>query len=213
MGSLEYVAAIGIRLCSNVDGRLPVAKATLKCPSCNGEVELGDIECKHCGLNLKSGESYGSRVKQAKGKAVHPEHFGGAIYVGVVLAFCLVVFAGYMYQRTVEKTIMTKPELFVYPVQKMQEVADLAAVALQEPKGSEERAENLNAARKRGEELIQWIKFQADSVKPPEAYHPDTQRYSYGMRQEPEYNKWVAKRLLRNLSVKAEKLVKSLPTA
>ena len=56
-----------------------MAKVVLQCPSCGKEVELGEIECKYCGVNLKSGEAYESKVKKGKSKDKHPEHFGAGI--------------------------------------------------------------------------------------------------------------------------------------
>lgn len=197
-----------------------MGKVLMQCPSCGGQVELGDIECSQCGVNLKSGESYETRVKQAKGKAIHPEHFTGRIYVGLVFVFGLCVFAGYMYQRVVEATITeTSKEglnLFQYPVWKMQEIDDLVAAGDQEAKEGNAAAarESYGEARKRMQELIQWLGQEADAIKPKQPFalsDDDSRRRRW--RPEPEYNKRVAKRLLKNLKAKAEHRLKQMPVS
>jgi len=87
-----------------------MAKKEVKCPSCGKPVPFGDIACKYCGVNLKSGESYESQVKRARGKARHAEHFADTVLVGTVMAFALIVFAGFMHQRRIEKKLMLAEE-------------------------------------------------------------------------------------------------------
>ncbi len=68
---------------------------TLECPSCHGMVTVGEIKCPHCGVNLKSGESFEAQVKRARGKAKHKEIYTGGLYIGIMLAVGLCIFAGY----------------------------------------------------------------------------------------------------------------------
>jgi hypothetical protein len=86
------------------------AKKALKCPACNATVQIGDITCHNCGVNLKSGESYESQIKRARGKQRHREHFVGSVMLGTVLAFALIIFAGFMHQRGTEKLMARNPE-------------------------------------------------------------------------------------------------------
>ncbi|MHC4479447.1 MAG: zinc ribbon domain-containing protein [Planctomycetota bacterium] len=188
-----------------------MAKVEMQCPNCGGVVELGDIECVHCGVNLKSGETYETRIKQARGKGLHPEHFIGGIYTAVALGFGLVMFAGFMYQRSTEKVIRQKPGLFDYPVLKMQEIDDLVAFARHDAaRGDDAEARyKYNQARKRMRELIEWITIEEQSIKAKQAYAPKTQ--TYGMRREKEFNRKGAKRLLRNLRAKARFKLEQIP--
>jgi len=193
-----------------------MAKAQLQCPACGSKVQLGDIECKICGVNLKSGESFEARAKKAKGKAVHPEHFSGRIYVGVVVAFGMVVFAGLMYQtKVVEKSFAERMDLYQYPVQQLQDIQDLVTVARQEAVSgnSKAAAEDYATAKQRAQTLIEWLTTQADRIKPEEPYAKEVRDpYSYGS-SEPKYNRTVAKRLLNDLKAKAENELNSIPTA
>jgi len=191
-----------------------MAKAQLECPSCGSKVELGDITCKICGVNLKSGESFETRVRQARGKAVHPEHFTGRIYISVVMAFGLVVFSGLMYQIIVEKTITQVPELFRYPVEKLEEIRGLVARGEAEAaQGHQEEAQQVyRLARQRTEELIQWLTAEADAIVVETPFREEgPKRHSY--RQEKEYNKPVAKRLLKDLRAKAQVELDRIPAA
>jgi hypothetical protein len=205
--------------CANGSGREgAMAKVQMQCPNCGGEVELGDIECRHCGVNLKSGETYETRVKQAKGKARHPEHFAARIYFGVGVAFVLCVFAGMMYQRAVEKTFEQGPELFEYPVRKMEEIDGLLHAAGQaEGKGEAEVArKGYKTARKRTEELITWIEQTERGIKLESLYSPTSalqnpRRYRATQPEQTDYNKRLAKRQLRNLKAKAEHMLEGIP--
>jgi hypothetical protein len=205
-----------------------MAKAQLECPSCGSKVELGDITCKICGVNLKSGESFETRVRQARGKAVHPEHFTGRIYISVVMAFGLVVFSGLMYQIIVEKTITQVPELFRYPVEKLEEVRGLVARGDTEAaqghkllakgdteaaQGHQEEAQQVyRLARQRTEELIEWLTSEADAIVVETPFRMEgPKRHSY--RQEKEYNKPVARRLLKDLRAKAQVELDLIPAA
>ncbi len=191
-----------------------MGKVILKCPSCGKDVELGDIECKHCGVNLKSGEAFESRVKKAKGKDKHPEHFGGGLLLGVTLGFAAFVFSGYMYQGAVEKTFAQKPDLFKYPVQRMREIGDmiLAGDALGAKGESKLARAKYEEARDATTELMKWLQTTADQVKPEQPYKKEHESI-YGRPQEPNYNKRVAKRQLTNLKVKAQDMLETIPSA
>ncbi len=193
-----------------------MAKAQLQCPACGSKVQLGDIECKVCGVNLKSGESFETRAKKAKGKAVHPEHFAGRIYVGVVVAFGMFVFAGVMYQtQMVAKSFKERPDLYQGPVQEIQKIEDLITEGNVEQAAGNVKAaqEDYTAARESAQKLIEALRLQVDSIKPEEPYATEQRSpYDYGNK-EPRYNRTMARRLLSDLRAKAEKLLDRIPTA
>ena len=182
----------------------------LQCPSCGHEVHLGDIECAHCGVNLKSGEAFETRVKKAKSKEEHPEHFVRGIYFAVVAAFGVILFAGLMYQNLVERTLKQKPDLFGFPVFRMQEIDDLVAVGRYYAAQGDARqaGQYYQVARKAAQELLGWIDAQVTSIGLPDPYTADRRRSS-----EPEYNEHVARRILRDLRAKAASKLARIPTA
>ncbi len=194
-----------------------MAKAQLQCPACGSKVLLGDIECKVCGVNLKSGESFEARAKKAKGKAVHPEHFAGRIYLGVVLAFGMFVFAGVMYQtQMVMKSFKERPDLYQAPVLELQKIEDLITEGDNEQAAGNAKAaqEDYTAARESAQKLIDGLQKQVDSIQPEEPYAATARPnpYQYGTN-EPKYNRTMARRLLSDLQAKAEKLLDRIPTA
>jgi uncharacterized membrane protein YvbJ len=192
-----------------------MAKAQLQCPACGSKVQLDDIECKICGINLKSGESFEVKAKKARGKAVHPEHFSGRIYVGVVVAFGMVVFAGLMYQtQVVEKSLAERPDLYQGAVEEFQGIEDLLARGGQEAASGDAKAaaEDYRNARERTQKLRDGLKATADAIRPEEPYAKDDRSpYVYGS-QEPKYNRTVAKRVLYDLAAKAENELNRIPT-
>ena len=192
-----------------------MAKAQLQCPACGSRIQLGDIECKVCGVNLKSGESFAARAKKAKGKAVHPEHFAGRLYFGVVIAFGLFVFAGLMYQtQMVERSFKERPDLYQGPVQQIQQIQDLITEGDQEQAAGNAKAaqEHYTDARDTAKKLMDALDTQVNSIKPEEPYAPEQQSpYAYGSAQ-PKYNRTMARRLLSDLRAKAENQLNRIPT-
>lgn len=178
-----------------------MAKVLLKCPGCGGEVELGDIECRHCGMNLKSGESYESQVKKAKGAVEHGERLVIPIFVGVVIVFAMLLFAGLMYQGRMETAIRDRADLLVPAIREFQKIDDLIY------------ARDYDKARKRTKALITDLEKQADQIVPPDPYQKKTVRPWMKTRRVPKYNKAAVKRLLWTLRAKAERKLKEIPTA
>jgi len=180
-----------------------MAKQELSCPNCNGKVALGEIICPHCGMNLKSGESFEAQVKRARGKAQHEEAYTGGLYVGIVLAVGLCMFAGYMYQRSMEKVLAERPELFKPHIEQLQYVQDLVA------------AGDYATARERASALIKQIQETADGIVADVPFRVDqvTESYARPYRRETKWNKRGAKRLLFNLKAKAEHVLAQLPAS
>jgi len=188
-------------------------EARLQCPSCGKEVGLGEIECPHFGVNLKSGEAYETRVKQAKGKQEHPEHFGGRVGAAVVVALGLIFFAGFMYERASRKVLADVPEFFRPPVETLQKVDDMLARADQQQAMGESAAagKTFADARHELEGLVEWLQKTDESIRSDAAYAQDTNPHPW--RQQKEYNRGVAKRQLKNLRAKVELRFKRIPAA
>jgi len=184
-----------------------MAKAQLQCPSCGGAVELGQVTCPHCGVNLRSGESFTKRVKRARGRRVNPERTVPGLYVGAVLAFGLLVFSGFMFQRKMETTISKRPELFAEPIATLQWVEDLVAVG------------DYATAREEMASLIKALEEQRMSLDVP-VYQ--TRHHYWSSRSwsaweaneqiEENYSKRVALLMLSNLKAKAERRLASIPS-
>jgi hypothetical protein len=179
-----------------------MGKQQLECPSCHGAIALGDIRCPHCGVNLKSGESFETQVKRAKGKVKHPEAYTGGLYIGIALALGLVIFAGYMYQRSVERVLADRSATFSPLIEKLQQVRDDAD------------AGRYDVARQNGEALLKDIQVADDSIKPGVAFDVGEVANSYGTNyNKPKGDERAAKRILANLAAKTQHILDSLPSS
>lgn len=172
-----------------------MAEAELSCPNCGEPVGLGDVTCSNCGVNLRSGETYDSRVKRARGRGEHKKTYTGGLYMGVVGAFLLFVFAGYMYHRSMNKVISQVPQFFRGPVQELHEIRGMV------------HAGQTQEARQRLDALIQELDQKASSIK-IESFTGAEQISNPGMRRakKTEWSKRSAKRLLYRLKAEAETL-------
>ena len=191
-----------------------MAKAQLKCPGCQSTVDIGDVECKVCGLNLKSGEALETRVRKAKGKAIHPEHFGGRLYLGVVLAFGLAVFGGYMFQtQAVDVSFVERQDLYWYAVDELQRIGDLVTAGQREAaQGNVEAAQkDYQNARKRADALINWLGRTVDLIRPEDLYGKEAPGSMWNP--EPSYHKRTAIVVLGILKAKAEYVRDHIPAA
>jgi hypothetical protein len=178
-------------------------------------VGLGDIQCPNCGINLKSGESYESRVKQAKGKMVHPEHFAAPIYVIALVAAAVFLFAGLKWQEACEAAMAQQPEWFDFAVTQMQTMDGLVAKGKQARREGDSEAEkkSFDEARAIGEELVGWLSQTAEAIQPDESeiLTGRPKQVGYGRRMEKQYDKKVVKRMLVNLQKKAERKLEQIP--
>ncbi len=167
----------------------------LQCPSCGGPVRVGDIECKHCGVNLKSGESFEVRVKRARGKLKHNEGLTGGLYIGLGLAFVLLTLGGFLHQRRVERVLRQRPQMFVPRVQQLARLNRLAA--------SGQRAQ----ARQEALEMARELREEADGMKFEDLYaRPERDVWGHPVQRKEEapWDKSGGKSLLINLAAKAE---------
>ncbi len=165
----------------------------LICPSCGSPVSPDDVECPRCGVNLKSGESYETRVRRARGKLRHTEGLVGGLYIALAFVLGLSCIGGYSYQARMERVIVQRPDLFREPIRRLQEIDDLIAVG----RSAEARETALALARE--------LDTTADQIQVRDLYAPKTpppRRYRTTA-SEPEYDRRGAKRLLHNLAEKA----------
>jgi hypothetical protein len=173
-----------------------MGKPQLQCPNCQGTVTLGEVTCPHCGVNLKSGESYETQVKRARGKVKHKEMYTGGLYAGIVFAVSLCIFAGYMYQRAMTTVLTQRADLFKPRIEELQKAQDLADAG--------QYAEAKNAAS----HLVQELGQDADDIKPEIPFTADQVTTSYYTGQKAAtWDKRGAKRLLLNLQAKAQYLL------
>ena len=173
-----------------------MAKAQLQCPNCQGAVTLGEVTCPHCGVNLKSGESYETQVKRAKGKVKHQEMYTGGLYAGIAFALAVCIFAGYMYQRAMTNVLTERGDLFTPRVQELQKAQELADAG--------QYAEAKTAAN----HLVSELEKDADAIKPEIPFTADQVTYSYyGGPQRATWDKRGAKRLVYNLQAKAQHIL------
>jgi len=177
-----------------------MGKVELKCPSCGAPVELGQVECRQCGMNLKSGETYEAQRQRARGKSRHPEHFAPAIYGGVIIALALFALAGFLYQRRVERAIIDQSELLRYPALKLQEIDDTIA------------AQDYTTAREMAVELLDWLEIEASMINPKLPYTPEPDR-GYGAQVREKHDDRAAKRLLLNYTAKTQRKLAGIPAA
>jgi len=176
----------------------------LECPSCHGTVTLGEVTCPHCGVNLKSGESFEAQVKRAKGKAKHKEIYTGGLYAGIILAVGVVVFAGFMYQRSMQKIIASRSAVFAPLIERMEHVRDLAD------------AGKYGEARQTGEALLKDLQAADDAIKPGVAFDVGQVSDSYSrlpQTNKPKGDERAAKRLLANMITKTHRLIDTLPAS
>ncbi len=84
----------------------------MPCPSCGAPLDVGVLTCTQCGINIRTGEAYQTRVERAKQTRTHPERYHQGIYMGAAVLFVLVMLGGGMVQRRAERVIREKRELF-----------------------------------------------------------------------------------------------------
>ncbi len=178
-----------------------MAKVILSCPGCSGQVELGTIKCPHCGMNLKSGESYEEQIKKAKGKAEHHEGLAAPLLIGFVLVFALFLFAGWKYQSRMEQGIADRSDLFVPIVQEFQNIDDLVAEG------------KADIARQRAQKLIEQIQKDADSIDVPDPYAREKESPYRPVRSTKKYDEAGVHSLLLTLKAKAERKLAEMPAS
>ena len=74
-------------------------ESRVPCPNCSYSIKAESVFCKNCGYNIQTGESYRARLKKAKGARDRRPPVAGRIGWLMILAFGLVLIAGFVYQR------------------------------------------------------------------------------------------------------------------
>jgi predicted PilT family ATPase len=145
---------------------------------------------------MRSGESFQSRVKRAKGKRHQADNVGRTVGFGLTIVFALVILAGFLYQQRATKVIRDSER----------EYTDYAA-RLQRLELLVEEGE-YQQARGMGERLIEELNQKAESIKIEVA--PTTEQKESG-ETAPKAIRKAEKRLLQNLAAKAKKKLKGIP--
>jgi len=163
--------------------------AELTCPNCGVSVKQSDITCPQCGTNMRTGESYETHMKRARSDELHPEHFAGRLGFVVTILFVLIIMAGFLYQRRVEKVLRDQDMVFADFLRRSDAIDTLIA--------SGKTAE----ARALGRELIGDLKRADESIIIEDA--PTTaQRDDRNLRNKSERK--AEKAQLKNLIAKVE---------
>jgi hypothetical protein len=173
---------------------------TKPCPSCGVPVAVKVEVCPSCGVNIRTGETYESRVQRAKGKELHPEHFSQGMYAGMALVFMIVMVAGFLYQRPTERVLRANYENFVTtfqtvgrPMHYLQALMEIDALAAA---GEKEKAQALadEAIKSAGEQINQIDQKVIETLKRSDKGLSWSERSEYSAR----------KRILRGIIGKAE---------
>jgi hypothetical protein len=117
-------------------------------------VNVGDIVCQHCGTNLKSGESFESRVKRQKSKARHAEQFADTMLVGGAFVFGLVLLTCFIIQSRAINVMEEDPRGLRPVVLGIELVDQLTAIAQDPDLTQEEKVE-------RGIDLMEDTRYDA----------------------------------------------------
>lgn len=157
------------------------------CPNCGTRARPGEVICGHCGTNLETGEQWATRVKRAKQNKTHEESFARGVFFLPVVAFAMLVFVGFMYQRSAETGVSENSQEATGYVEKMAKADRLVAF------GQKEKARQIL------EDLAETLKDEAGSIEVGAAYSPSDEK------EQGERDKEARRKtLLLNLQKKAQ---------
>lgn len=136
-----------------------------ECPSCNTEVAIGVVECPHCGTNIKSGETWEMKIKRSQIRGEHSEKYMRSVFVGIALAFALVILSGFFTEKGSDEYIRQHPDDFKRYVATMDSIDTLIA------QGRKEEADRM------GEALIKELEKREAGIQEGKSYehNPTTQ--------------------------------------
>jgi len=126
----------------------------LPCFNCGAPVPVGALVCPKCGVNIKTGESYESRVDRAKAKELHPERYRQGIYAGVTALFFIILLSGFMFQRRNERILTEQSDRLQFTLKAMGSAPVHCFRALDEIQRLASTGD-AKGARELGNELIQ----------------------------------------------------------
>jgi len=85
-------------------------KQEILCPSCDKPVLVGELQCPHCGVNMRSGETFDTQVKRTRAAAAHSGHIAGTITIGVALLLICTLGGGFVLHSRTRTLCHTGPE-------------------------------------------------------------------------------------------------------
>jgi len=151
--------------------------------------------CPHCGLNIRSGESYDAKVRRVKARDIRVERLGAPLLLGLAFMLGLIMLGGYLYQKRAETVIREKQAEFGNYIWRLETIDSLAA------------AGRIEEAREAAEKLARELKARQAQIK-IEAAPTSVQRRD--PRRRPKPIRAAEKSLLGNLAKKAEFKVRVL---
>jgi len=158
------------------------------CPSCGEAVDIGAAECPHCGVNIRSGESYETRVERARTREGPASHIGRNLGFAVTVGFALLILAGFLYQQRAIKVMREGAEQYTDYIARLQQVDDLIA------RGEADQAQQV------GEQLIEQMRQHEESIQVEVGRTTDQVK----SQDRPKSIRRAEKALLRNLIEKTE---------
>ncbi len=104
-------------------------KQKILCPSCDKPVVVGELQCPHCGVNMRSGETFDTQVKRTQAAAGHTGHIAGTIMLGVGMLLACTLGGGYILQTRTRTLWQTGPDPFGEPHRLTNFVTRLSMIA------------------------------------------------------------------------------------
>ena len=158
-------------------------------------MDVGAAECPHCGVNIRSGESYETRVERARTREGPASHVGRNLGFAVTVGFALLILAGFLYQQRAIKVMREGAEQYTGYIAGLQQVEDLIA------RGEGEQAQQV------GQELIEQMRRHEESIE-VEVGRTTDQVHS---QERPKSIRRAEKALLRNLIEKTQYKLSQIP--
>jgi hypothetical protein len=104
-------------------------KQEILCPSCDKPVLVGEVQCPHCGVNMRSGETFDTQVKRTQAAAGHTGHVAGTIMLAVALLLGSTLGGGYVLHARTRMLLRTGPGLLGEPHRMTNLITRLSMIA------------------------------------------------------------------------------------
>ena len=135
-----------------------------KCPNCEADIQAGVI-CDNCGLDVQTGESYELRVMKAKGGRDRQMPITSRIGFLILIAFGLVLLAGFMFQRQMLEVIREDPLQYRDYVEWLERIDNKLEESETLAEGSEARKELLERADNIAKTVLEQLKREKEAVE------------------------------------------------
>ncbi len=135
-----------------------------KCPNCEADIQSGVI-CDNCGLDIQTGESYEMRILKAKGARNRQMPITSRIGFLILIAFGLVLLAGFMFQRQILEVIRQDPLQYRNYVEWLEKVDNKLEESVTRADDSEARQKLLEEANDIVNNVLEQLKREKDSVE------------------------------------------------